>query len=105
LFVGRGEELRWACWEGEYEYSVFDPGTGETHLLNEFPAEILRRLARGPDSVTRLASGLASACGVESDAGWTEQVASTVAALWRLGLIDTLDSSATLDADPGTEGV
>ena len=93
LLTGRGRQLRWACWEGEYQYSVFDPGTGETHLLNEFPAEILRQLDQGADSVARLAAALADACGVENDARWAAQVASTVATLWRLGLIEPLDQA------------
>lgn len=94
LLTGRGGQLDWASWEGEYQYSVFDPGTGETHLLNEFPAEILRQLDQGVDSVARLAAVLAAACGVENDAPWAARVESTVVTLWRLSLIESVDDEA-----------
>lgn len=35
--------LMWHAW-GEGKFSVFHPDTGETHLLNAFPAEILTHL-------------------------------------------------------------
>jgi PqqD family protein of HPr-rel-A system len=90
--VGRASELFWVHWDGEYRYSVFDPATGETHLFNEFPVEILRLIDRGADSVESLAIALARSCGVDNDQLWASKVERTIQDLCNLGLIEAEDA-------------
>lgn len=82
--------LAWAHWDPEY--SLFHAETGKTHLLNEFPAEILRRLSVGPRNTEELADALAKVCEVPSDAEWLRTVEQTLGQLEALDLIERLDA-------------
>lgn len=84
--LSRPTDLSRVQWDEHY--SLFDRGTGMTHLLNEFPVEILRRLAAGPLSVEALASGLAADCGVPDDAAWRRKVEGTLSSLGSLELVE-----------------
>jgi PqqD family protein of HPr-rel-A system len=86
----RWEDLTWVQWE--QDYSVFDRLTGETHLLNELPAEILRRLARKPQTLDSLAEDLAGECGFRSDAAWRERIAAIVRNLETLELLHKMNA-------------
>jgi PqqD family protein of HPr-rel-A system len=81
-------EIRWVEWE--QDFSLFDRGTGLTHLLNAFPIEILRILAQEPRTTEGVADVLADACGVESDQSWQSRVSETLTGLEALGLVDRI---------------
>lgn len=87
--VPRWGEFAWATWDEGY--SLFDGGTGETHLLNELPAEILRRLAARPHTAAELASALSRECEVEDDGAWRTRI---LEVLENLALLDLVESSA-----------
>lgn len=90
--VPRWTDLLWEDWGGSY--SVYDCGTGETHLLNELPAEILRLLAASPRPVADIAACLAETCGVSCDRQWREKVGAVIANLAALELISGVGSSS-----------
>ena len=46
--------------------------TGQTHILDAFPAEVLSLLACGPKSSAQIGADLAKQMGDESDAWFTE---------------------------------
>ena len=57
LYSARSENLVWVEWEEES--ALYNRGTGETHILNTFPAEILRSLLDDPADAQTLAQRLA----------------------------------------------
>ena len=56
--------LLWESWGSEY--SLFDRNSGETHLINLLPAEILHRLADDPKTLVELADTLAEDCEMDA---------------------------------------
>lgn len=86
--VPRPQRLLWAEWNTDY--SVFNGNTGETHLLSELPAEVLRQLSRGPVSQAALTSTLAGLCEVEGTSGWSEKIADLLEELADLELIEPM---------------
>ena len=78
--------LIWESWGSEY--SLFNRISGETHLINELPAEILRRLTAHPLRTLDLAGSLAADCETESRAQWQETIETILANLNELGLIE-----------------
>ncbi len=85
--VQRPQRLMWAQWEGEY--SVFDPETGDTHLVNELPAEVLRQLAQASLTAAELAAVLADLCEVAPSPDWQGKIAGILADLADMELIDS----------------
>jgi PqqD family protein of HPr-rel-A system len=86
--VPRSHLLLWAAWESDY--SVFDGGTGETHLLSELPAEMLRQLSKRPMSWPRLSATLAQLCEVEETRDWARKVADILRDLADLELVEPI---------------
>jgi PqqD family protein of HPr-rel-A system len=84
--TARPDRLIWALWESDY--SVFDGSTGETHLLSELPAEVLRQLSQGPVSRAALTANLARLCGVEDTPDWGGKISSILGELADLELIE-----------------
>jgi PqqD family protein of HPr-rel-A system len=77
--------LLWAGWEEEY--SIYDRISGETHLLKELPAEILRQLSKTPRTGAEVASSVASLIEMPDTEDWRSKIASLIADLDNLGLI------------------
>ena len=73
------DQLLWESWEDTH--AVFCRTTGETHLVNELPAEVLRELGKSPHSVDELAKLLAARCGVEDSDAWHRKIATVVEGL------------------------
>lgn len=82
------EALLWYEWETEY--TIFDRNSGETHLINELPAQILRHLSERPASSPELAAKLAHLCEVENDKSWAAQTSGIINNLAALGLVEAL---------------
>lgn len=87
--VPRWSDYLWAQWQSGY--SLYDCGTGETHLLNELPAEILRLLAAEPRSEEAVAAVLAADCEVVDDAQWRERIGAVISSLAALDLVSRLE--------------
>lgn len=62
--------------------------TGQTHILDAFPAEILRSLADGPKTAPEITQNLAEL--VEDEFDWLDKINDVLAELHRLQLLDTL---------------
>jgi len=84
----RALDLCWTEWSGEGCYSLLDLGTSQTHLINELPATILRKLAQCPLGLEELTARLAHECGMPEDAVWRGAVERSVDGLIALDLIE-----------------
>lgn len=78
--------LLYEMWEDGY--SVFCRLTGETHQLNELPAEIVRRLEKSPRTISCLAAELSAECEIEDSSDWRRKIAAIVRELHQLELLD-----------------
>ena len=83
------DDLLWEAWETEY--TLFDRNSGETHLINELPAQILRILTESPKTTFDLTEELSRLCEVENNEHWRQQTLTTLGNLESLGLIETQD--------------
>lgn len=79
------EHLLWESWESDSV--VYDRTTGETHLLNALPAELLLILQRSPLTTTELAAELAHRCDTENNPEWRCKTEEMLASLASLGLV------------------
>lgn len=86
--VWRGPTPGQALWESwETEHSVFCVATGETHLLSELPAEVLRQLSGSASNVRDLAASLADTCEFDNSEQWQRKIASIILSLHNLELV------------------
>jgi PqqD family protein of HPr-rel-A system len=81
--------VTWAHWDDDY--SLFNGSTGETHLLSELPAEVLRQLSQGPLTKAALTSILAQLCEVEETPDWSDKIVGILRELAELELIEPID--------------
>lgn len=86
--AARPQRVIWAQWG--VDYSVFNGNTGETHLLSELPAEVLRQLSQGPLTEAALVQGLARLCEVEETTDWSEKISGILSDLAHLELIEAV---------------
>ena len=70
--------------------SVFNPRTGDTHLLSILPAEILGLLIQGPLDLSEISDRMALLCETPNTPEWTEKMSSLTEELVRLELVDRL---------------
>lgn len=80
------EGLMWEMWESEY--SLFNPASGETHLIDELTAEVLRRASDRPITVHDLATELANIIEIENTTAWQQRIAALLGQLEALGLVE-----------------
>ena len=78
--------LLWEEWETEY--TLFDRNSGETHLINEVPAQMLRILTENPKTTFDLAEELSRLCEVENTELWRQKTLAILDNLESLGLIE-----------------
>ena len=78
--------MRWAHW-GAHS-AVFNPISGETHLLSALPAEVLSLLGANPDTCENLAARLSVLCEVANDAEWAAKVRALLDSLEILDLVE-----------------
>jgi PqqD family protein of HPr-rel-A system len=79
------------CREWDGESVVYNHSTGNTHLLDEFSAMVLRQLidARGPLAATDLSASLAGDATAEERDRCDAAVAAVLREFDRLGLVST----------------
>jgi len=75
-------------WSGETV--IFDTRTGDTHLLDPFSSELLRRLEAGPKSSDELAAALAADFDFAPEDDIPALTAGALAKLRELGMIDVV---------------
>lgn len=80
-----GEDLRIRSWEESGV--VFDPDTGQTHLLSRLACEVLNMLSAGERDTEDLAARLANANGVTSDPALTTETETALRSLREAGLL------------------
>ena len=79
-------ELLWEAWENEF--TVYHRQTGETHILNALPAEIVHLLDEIPMTTDELVVELAVRCEVEETSSWSDKVAVVLENLHALSLVE-----------------
>lgn len=84
--MGSDQDLSWRQWDGDYV--VFNPASGDTHVLDIATGEVLMRLAAGPASIEEIADRLAAFLDVDKDSGLAEAATEMVRKLDELGLIE-----------------
>ena len=79
------EELLWDAWENSF--TVYHRVTGETHLLNALPAEIVHILSKDPLSLNELSTRLAVSCETEANQEWCGMVLNILNNLYSISLV------------------
>ena len=77
------------CWDGDYV--VYNPLSGDTHLLDIVTGEVLRMVMAACTRVSEVREGVAEFLEVPNDSNVAEQVDVILDALDRLGLIEPAD--------------
>ena len=80
------QPLRWRCWDGDYV--VFNPLSGQTHLLDIFAGQMLRLITSGTPNIGELRSEAASFLEVEQDDRLARTVDELLRRLEAVGLIE-----------------
>jgi PqqD family protein of HPr-rel-A system len=79
------EPLSWRVWDGDY--ALFDPATGQTHLLDVLAAETLKALS-APSSPQELVDRLSRAMDIAANRDLVELVDSLIVRFEAMGLIE-----------------
>jgi PqqD family protein of HPr-rel-A system len=64
--------LEWASWGDDH--ALFCLRTGETHIIGNLPAQVLRRLETSPTSAEELARDIASSYNETADVDWLDEI-------------------------------
>jgi PqqD family protein of HPr-rel-A system len=80
------DKLVWADWESDS--SVYNRGTGETHLLSVLPAEIARALAVSPMAFADLCQLMAKRCETDNTPAWREKLTGILLDLRDLDIVN-----------------
>ena len=87
--IGKSAPLIWRSWDAN-EYVVYSPASGDTHLINEMTAEVLRQLERSDLEFSDLARSVAESLGAELDPQIDSHIAKLLAYLDQIGLIEAV---------------
>jgi PqqD family protein of HPr-rel-A system len=87
--VVEGEALRWRCWGGDYV--VFNPSSGQTHLLDVVTGRILIELTDRFRGVPEIRSGIARFLEVPDDERLASTIVDILNRLEEAGLIERMD--------------
>lgn len=79
-------DLSWRCWDGEYV--VFNPASGNTHILDIASGEILMCLLDGRTGTETVSARLAALLEVDNDAEAEAAATRILDSLAELGLIE-----------------
>ncbi len=69
----------------------YNKHSAETHLLNAFPAELLKLIITKPGTTEELAKKLAESLGTDYDEKWLQSVARVLKDLQQIHLIETCE--------------
>lgn len=78
--------LVWSHWEADS--SVYNRGTGETHLLGPLPTEIVNFLERTPLTLTQLSCAMAELCDTDDSPAWKDKLQRILRDLVELEIVD-----------------
>ena len=81
-----GGELCWESWDDQH--AVFDSLSGETHLLHDLTARILRNLDERGNTPGELAGAICLELGEPCDAVFGEDIARLMQQLESVGLVE-----------------
>ncbi len=79
-------ELCYTDWGAEV--SLYNPCSGDTHLLNLFPFEVIQFLLLKPAVLASIAQYMATLCDEENNAQWNDKILNLLKQLKELELID-----------------
>ena len=85
----RQAPLIWQSWD-DNEYVVYSSASGDTHLINEVTAEVLRQLERSELEFSELARNVAETLGTELNRETETYVARLLVYLDQIGLVESL---------------
>jgi PqqD family protein of HPr-rel-A system len=85
--VTRGASLVWRNWDDD-EHVVFCDASGDTHLVNDVTAEVLRQLERSERDFSDLVLRVAESFGAEPDERFETSVARLLVYLDQVGLVE-----------------
>jgi PqqD family protein of HPr-rel-A system len=83
------ERLGWRCWGGDYV--VFNPSSGQTHLLDVVTGRIVTELTDGSRDLLEIRSRIAKFLEVPDDDRLASTVANILIRLEEVGLIERMD--------------
>ena len=86
--ISREAPLLWRSWDDD-EYVVYSSVSGDTHLINEVTAEVLRQLERSELAFSDLAHNVAKTLGAEPDEQIETHVARLLVYLDQIGLVES----------------
>jgi len=81
--------LLWRSWD-DNEHVVYSTASGDTHLINEVTAEVLRQLERSELDFSDLARNVANSLGSELDQQTETSVARLLVYLDQIGLVESV---------------
>jgi PqqD family protein of HPr-rel-A system len=87
--VVEGERLRWRCWGGDYV--VFNPSSGQTHLLDVVTGRILTELTAGSRNLLEMRSDVARFLEVADDERLGSTITDILIRLEEAGLIERMN--------------
>ena len=86
--VSGAGKLHWRCWEGEYV--VFNPLSGDTHLLDIVAGGVLMDILDGPSTAGELVGRAGAFLDVEGGEALSSYVKDILQKLDELGLIEPI---------------
>lgn len=84
--LNRACRLHWRHWDEDY--ILFNAASGQTHVVNELGADVLRLLEKKSASAGELLEGLAASYGLAPDSELAAGVRRLLVDLDQLGLIE-----------------
>jgi PqqD family protein of HPr-rel-A system len=84
--LAEGSRLHWVSWDREYV--VFNEGSGDTHFLDSFSAEILKVLEQFPGPEPALIERVADCLDLYPDAGLERRIRDAIQKFREAGLVD-----------------
>ena len=85
--ISRESPLLWQSWDDD-EYVVYSSASGDTHLINEVTAEVLRQLERSELAFSDLVHNVAQTLGTEPDEPTENHIARLLVYLDQIGLVE-----------------
>lgn len=86
----RGSDLKTRCWNDEFV--VYNPLSGDTHILNQRAADTLFALQSSASDVLSLAQSLSDKWRCAIDAAFLEEIEATLFDMQALSLVEPIRS-------------
>jgi len=92
LYKADGKSLVWAHWEDSS--ALFNRATGETHILDALPTEMLLLLSERAADIHTLAQRLAELCDTLCNEEWVNRTSNSLTELYALNLVEKVMADA-----------